>query len=85
MSEKSLSKSQADALVTKDSKHVLRPWSGGAPVTIVHAEGSTVTDVHGKEYLDFTSGYFVNQAGHCHPRIIEAAVSQTGRVMQVSG
>ncbi|MCG8417508.1 MAG: aspartate aminotransferase family protein [Proteobacteria bacterium] len=85
MSEKSLSKSQADALVTKDSKHVLRPWSGGAPVTIVHAEGSTVTDVHGKEYLDFTSGYFVNQAGHCHPRIIEAAVSQMGRVMQVSG
>ena len=36
-------------------------------------KGCTVTDVHGKEYLDLTAGYFVNNAGHCHPRIIEAA------------
>lgn len=64
---------------------MLRPWPGEPPVPIVAAKGCTVTDADGKEYLDFTSGYFVNQAGHCHPRIIEAATRQLHQVMQVSG
>lgn len=84
MSEHPLSKSYADELGARDSKNVLRPWSG-EPITIVKAKDCTVTDATGKEYLDFTSGYFVNQAGHCHPRVVEAATRQLGEVMQVSG
>lgn len=85
MSDHSLSQSDAEALVAKDSKHVLRPWSGGKPVTIVKAQGCTVTDAQGTEFLDLTAGYFVNQAGHCHPRVIDAATRQMKTVMQVSG
>ncbi|HLU65165.1 MAG TPA: aspartate aminotransferase family protein [Kofleriaceae bacterium] len=73
-------------LLSRDSRYVLRPWSGtGEPVPIVEARDCVVVDVNGVEYLDFTSGYFVNQAGHCHPRVTAAAVEQLGKVTQVSG
>lgn len=85
MTEHSASRSAAQELRAKDSRYVLRPWSGEPPVPVVAAKGCTVTDADGKEYLDFTSGYFVNQAGHCHPRVVEAATRQLQQVMQVSG
>ena len=77
----------ADAIEAADSKYVMRPWTHppGEPVIVAKAKGCVVTDIHGKEYLDFTAGYFVNNAGHCHPRIIEAATRQLGEVLQVSG
>ena len=77
----------ADAIEAADEKYVMRPWThpAGEPVIIAKGRGCVVTDVHGKEYLDLTAGYFVNNAGHCHPRIIEAATKQLGEVLQVSG
>lgn len=75
----------AHAMCERDADAVMRPWSGGPPVPIVSARGCTVTDADGNDYLDMTAGYFVNQAGHCHPRIVEAATAQLHRVMQVSG
>jgi len=77
----------ADAIEAADEKYVMRPWThpAGEPVIIAKARGCVVTDVHGKDYLDLTAGYFVNNAGHCHPRIIEAAQKQLGEVLQVSG
>jgi 4-aminobutyrate aminotransferase/(S)-3-amino-2-methylpropionate transaminase len=77
----------ANALEAADEKYVMRPWAhpAGEPVIIAKARGCTVTDVHGKEYLDLTAGYFVNNAGHCHPRIIEAVTQQLHQVLQVSG
>jgi 4-aminobutyrate aminotransferase-like enzyme len=78
---------EADAIEAADRKYVMRPWShpAGEPVIIDSAKGCHVTDVHGKTYLDLTSGYFVNNAGHCHPRIVEAATQQLHKVLQVSG
>lgn len=77
----------ADAIEAADEKYVMRPWAHpvGEPVIIARARGCVVTDVHGKDYLDLTAGYFVNNAGHCHPRIVEAATRQLGEVLQVSG
>ena len=79
--------SEADAIVAADAKYVMRPWPNpaGEPVIVASAKGCTITDVHGKEYLDFTAGYFVNNAGHCHPRITEAATAQLHKVLQMSG
>jgi 4-aminobutyrate aminotransferase-like enzyme len=74
------------SLAARDERAVIRPWSGsGEPVPIVEASGCVVIDENGTEFFDFTSGYFVNQAGHCHPRITEAATRQLQRVTQVSG
>jgi len=84
--DKSRTTPEADELLAKDSRFVLRPWSGtGEPVPIVKAKGCTITDANGNEFLDFTSGYFVNQAGHCHPKVVAAATKQMHEVMQVSG
>lgn len=77
----------AAAIEAADTKYVMRPWShpAGEPVIVAKAKDCSVWDVHGKEYIDFTAGYFVNNAGHCHPKIAEAAAKQAGEVLQVSG
>jgi len=77
----------AAELEADDEKYVMRPWThpAGEPVIVAKAKGCTIWDVHGKEYLDLTAGYFVNNAGHCHPRIAEAASRQLHEVLQVSG
>src|SRR3954467_13737788 len=81
------SATDGDALEAADEKYVMRPWThpAGEPVIIAKARGCVVTDVHGKDYLDLTAGYFVNNAGHCHPREFGAATKQVGGVLQVSG
>jgi len=78
---------EADEIVAADQQYVMRPWThpAGEPVIVARAKGCVVTDVHGKDYLDLTAGYFVNNAGHCHPRIVEAATRQLHEVLQVSG
>jgi 4-aminobutyrate aminotransferase / (S)-3-amino-2-methylpropionate transaminase / 5-aminovalerate transaminase len=77
----------AASIEREDEQYVMRPWPhpAGEPVIVAKAKGCTITDIHGKEYLDLTAGYFVNNAGHCHPRIIEAATKQLHNVLQVSG
>jgi 4-aminobutyrate aminotransferase / (S)-3-amino-2-methylpropionate transaminase / 5-aminovalerate transaminase len=77
----------AATIEREDEQYVMRPWPhpAGEPVIVAKAKGCTITDIHGKEYLDLTAGYFVNNAGHCHPRIIEAATKQLHSVLQVSG
>jgi predicted acetylornithine/succinylornithine family transaminase len=49
-----------------------------APVEFVRGEGARLWDSAGKEYLDFFAGLSVHNAGHCHPRIVEAIREQAG-------
>lgn len=79
-------KAAADELLARDAKYVIRPWTGsGEPVPVVSGKGTVITDAYGKDFLDFTSGYFVNQAGHCHPKVAAAAAAQLTKITQVSG
>ena len=71
-------------LAARDKKYVLRPWSDD-PVMVVDAKDCILTDASGKQIIDFTAGYYVNNAGHCHPDVMQAARAQTERVTQVSG
>ncbi|WP_372668057.1 ornithine--oxo-acid transaminase [Amycolatopsis kentuckyensis] len=54
------------------------------PVVIAEASGASVTDVEGRSYLDFLSGYSALNFGHRHPDLIAAAVDQLGRVTLTS-
>src|SRR5256885_2663347 len=54
------------------------------PVVIAEAEGAWVTDVQGRQYLDFLAGYSALNFGHRHPALIAAAVEQLGRVTLTS-
>ncbi|WP_456694669.1 ornithine--oxo-acid transaminase [Aeromicrobium sp. P5_D10] len=54
------------------------------PVVIAEAEGAWVTDVEGRRYLDFLSGYSALNFGHRHPRLIQAAHDQLDRLTLTS-
>jgi len=84
MGEKTPNAAQIEA---DDKQYVMRPWThpAGEPVIVAKAKNCVITDIHGKDYLDLTAGYFVNAAGHCHPKIAEAATKQLHEVLQVSG
>lgn len=40
------------------------------------AENSTITDVEGKQYIDFAAGIAVLNTGHRHPRMVQAVEAQ---------
>jgi len=51
------------------------------PVIIEKAQGATITDVHGKNYIDCFSGIAVTNAGHCNEKVIEAAKAQMEKLV----
>jgi len=53
-------------------------------VVIERGEGVWVYDVDGRKYLDCLAAYSAVNQGHCHPRIMEAAVGQLKRVTLTS-
>ena len=46
------------------------------PIIWDRAQGTTIWDDKGKEYLDFCSGIFVANVGHAHPKVVEAIEKQ---------
>lgn len=53
------------------------------PIHIVKAEGTVLTDVSGKTYLDVNSSWWVNVHGHGHPHLAKAIQEQFERVDHV--
>ncbi|QIZ36518.1 aspartate aminotransferase family protein [Saccharopolyspora sp. ASAGF58] len=51
------------------------------PVVVDHALGSWVFGTDGEQYLDFTTGIGATSTGHCHPKVVEAAREQVGKVI----
>lgn len=51
------------------------------PIVIEQGEGVWVSDIYGKKYLDFTSGWAVTSLGHAHPVITEALVNQSKKII----
>ena len=43
--------------------------------------GSRVETACGQSMLDFTCGIGVTNTGHCHPRVVEAAQAQCGKLI----
>lgn len=54
------------------------------PIVIVRGEGTRVWDVDGKEYLDFTSGWAVNNVGHANSVVADAIAKQARTLLQTS-
>ena len=46
------------------------------PIFAAKAENATVTDVEGREYIDFAGGIAVLNTGHLHPKVIAAVQEQ---------
>lgn len=50
-------------------------------VTAERGEGAYIYASSGDRYLDFTSGIGVLSTGHCHPKVVEAAQKQVGKLI----
>lgn len=57
---------------------------GRYPLVPASAQGCVLTDVDGKEYLDFLAGVAVNNLGHCHPKVVKALQDQAATLIHCS-
>ena len=69
--------------ITLDETYAAHTYNA-IDVVIERGEGAWVYDVEGKRYLDCLSAYSAVNQGHCHPRILEAAVAQMHKVTLTS-
>lgn len=67
-----LSSADAIALEDKYGAHNYHPL----PVVLSRGEGVNVWDAEGKRYYDFLSAYSAVNQGHCHPKIVNAMITQ---------
>ncbi|RZI93187.1 MAG: ornithine--oxo-acid transaminase, partial [Microbacterium sp.] len=70
-------------IIGSEEEHVAHNYHP-LPVVISRGEGSWVTDVEGKRYLDLLSAYSALNFGHRHPALVAAATEQLGRVTLTS-
>jgi 4-aminobutyrate aminotransferase len=56
-------------------------WYRYTNIIAERGEGSTIYDVDGNAYLDFTCGIGVTNTGHCHPSVVKAVQEQAGRLL----
>ena len=54
------------------------------PATAVKANGALITDIDGKEMIDFAGGIGVVNAGHCPPPVVEAIAAQAAKLIHCS-
>jgi len=66
------------------SARVLAPNYRRAPVAFREGRGMRLTDLDGKEYLDFVAGIAVDVLGHAHPRYVAAIQQQAAQLVHVS-
>jgi 4-aminobutyrate aminotransferase/(S)-3-amino-2-methylpropionate transaminase len=66
-------------ILERKRRVVAEPLSIYLPVVVEEARGSTLTDVDGNTFIDFTGGVGCLNVGHSHPRVVEAARDQLGR------
>lgn len=51
------------------------------PVSFESGHGVTLTDSDGNKYIDFSSGIYVTNLGHCHPKVVQYLQKYTAQLM----
>ncbi|MEN3341774.1 MAG: 4-aminobutyrate aminotransferase / (S)-3-amino-2-methylpropionate transaminase / 5-aminovalerate [Actinomycetota bacterium] len=68
-------------ILDRKERVVAAPLTVYLPVVAAEARGSTITDVDGNVFLDFTGGVGCLNVGHAHPRVVEAVQEQAARFL----
>jgi 4-aminobutyrate aminotransferase/(S)-3-amino-2-methylpropionate transaminase len=68
-------------ILARKERVVADPLSIYLPIVVAEAHGATLTDVDGNSFVDFTGGVGVLNAGHTHPRIVEAVQEQAAKFL----
>jgi 4-aminobutyrate aminotransferase/(S)-3-amino-2-methylpropionate transaminase len=70
---------RSQAILERKSRVVADPKSIYLPIVAAEAHGTTITDVDGNTFIDFTGGVGVLNVGHTHPRVVEAVQEQAAK------
>jgi taurine--2-oxoglutarate transaminase len=76
-----------DLIFTYDREFLLHPWAiqqNATPLLITKGKGSHFWDEKGRRYLDFSSQLVNVNAGHQHPKIIQAIKEQAENLCYVA-
>lgn len=73
--------------IVADHRKYLFPWVKPyypEPLVLHEGQGVWVTDVEGREYLDFFAGILTTSVGHAHPAVTERVTEQARRLGHTS-
>lgn len=65
-----------DSLLAERNRHIPQGPFNVHPIFVEKAKGAIITDVEGKEYIDFAGGIGVNNVGHCDEEVLKAVQDQ---------
>jgi 4-aminobutyrate aminotransferase / (S)-3-amino-2-methylpropionate transaminase / 5-aminovalerate transaminase len=68
-------------IVERKERVIAKPLSLYLPIVAAEGRGSTLTDVDGNSYIDFTGGVGCLNVGHAHPKVVEAVQDQAARFL----
>lgn len=72
---------KSQALLARREAAVPRGPFNVAPIFVERGEGTTVTDVDGNVFLDFSGGLGSLNAGHANPKVVEAVTTQARKFL----
>lgn len=64
-------------------KYIINTY-GERLISIIRGEGVYVWDAEGRRYLDFVAGISTNNVGHCHPKVVNAIIEQSQKLIHAS-
>jgi 4-aminobutyrate aminotransferase/(S)-3-amino-2-methylpropionate transaminase len=67
---------KTDKVLDERNKHIPQGPFNAHPIFVEKARGAIITDVEGKEYIDFAGGIGVNNIGHCDQEVLKAVQDQ---------
>ena len=76
----SLTETRAQRINAERARYVA-PGATTPRLVVAQAEGSRITDVDGRSYIDFAGGIGCQNIGHRHPAVVEAIKEQTDRYL----
>jgi 4-aminobutyrate aminotransferase/(S)-3-amino-2-methylpropionate transaminase len=70
---------RSQEILERKQRVVADPKAIYLPIVAAEAHGSTITDVDGNRFIDFTGGVGVLNVGHTHPRVVQAVQEQAAK------
>jgi len=77
--------SKAQALIARDEAVLSPSYTRSYPFVIARGSGTSVWDVDGQHFIDFTTGIAVTATGHAHPTVVKAIQEQAAQFIHMSG
>ena len=65
-----------ESLLNERNKHIPQGPFNTHPIFVEEAEGAIITDVEGKQYIDFAGGIGSNNVGHCNKEVLKSIHDQ---------